>query len=53
VYAGVTGTTEVPDPYYGSADGFETVMRLCEAGALGVIERLAAPDAAASLRPEG
>ncbi|HEX5738250.1 MAG TPA: low molecular weight protein-tyrosine-phosphatase, partial [Hydrogenophaga sp.] len=40
VYAGVTGTTEVPDPYYGKADGFEKVMRLCEAGALGVLSRL-------------
>lgn len=40
VYAGVSGTTEVPDPYYGRADGFETVMRLCEAGAQGVIQRL-------------
>ncbi len=39
-YAGVAGTTEVPDPYYGRADGFEFVMRLCEAGARGVIERL-------------
>lgn len=40
VYAGVTGTTEVPDPYYGESDRFEAVMRLCEAGALGLMARL-------------
>ena len=40
VYAGVTGTTEVPDPYYGKADGFEAVMRLCEPGALGLMARI-------------
>lgn len=45
VYAGVTGTTEVPDPYHGSAEGFESVMRLCEAGALGVVQRLTMEDA--------
>jgi hypothetical protein len=27
-------------PYYGKADGFEAVMRLCEAGALGLMGRL-------------
>ena len=31
---------EVPDPYYGKADGFEAVMRLCEAGAQGLMARL-------------
>ncbi len=32
--------TEVPDPYYGNAAGFERVMNLCEAGARGVLDRL-------------
>ncbi len=39
-YAGVPGTLEVPDPYYGNAEGFEVVMRLCEQGADGVLTRL-------------
>lgn len=40
-YAGVPGTSEVPDPYYGNAAGFERVMQLCEAGARGVLDRVA------------
>jgi protein-tyrosine phosphatase len=31
---------EVPDPYYGSAQGFERVLDLCEAGATGLISTL-------------
>lgn len=31
---------EVPDPYYGGADGFEQVLDLCEAGSRGLLERL-------------
>ena len=31
---------EVPDPYYGSAQGFERVLDLCEAGARGLISTL-------------
>jgi protein-tyrosine phosphatase len=31
----------VPDPYYGNAAGFERVVGLCEAGARGVVRRLA------------
>ncbi len=31
-------TREIPDPYYGSAQGFEHVLDLCEAGARGLIE---------------
>jgi protein-tyrosine phosphatase len=27
-----TGPEEVPDPYYGNAEGFERVLDLCEAG---------------------
>jgi protein-tyrosine phosphatase len=40
-FAGVRGRQEVPDPYYGGIDGFEQVLQLCEAGARGVIDRLA------------
>jgi protein-tyrosine phosphatase len=36
-YAPETGRTEVPDPYYGGAAGFEVVMDLCEAAANGLI----------------
>lgn len=31
------GETEIPDPYYGNADGFDRVLDLCEAGARGLI----------------
>lgn len=31
---------EVPDPYYGAADGFETVLDLCEAAARGLLDEL-------------
>jgi protein-tyrosine phosphatase len=34
------GTAEVPDPYYGNAQGFERVLDLCEAGARGLLDRL-------------
>jgi protein-tyrosine phosphatase len=37
-YAPETGRTEVPDPYYGSAEGFEVVLDLCEAAAAGLID---------------
>ena len=37
-YAPETGRTEVPDPYYGSAAGFEVVLDLCEAAANGLID---------------
>lgn len=33
--------TEIPDPYYGNAEGFERVLDLCEAGAKGLIKHLA------------
>lgn len=32
--------TDVPDPYYGGKDGFEQVLDLCEAAALGLLNRL-------------
>ena len=31
---------EVPDPYYGAAEGFERVLNLCETGARGLIAHL-------------
>jgi protein-tyrosine phosphatase len=33
---------EVPDPYYGGADGFEHVLDLCEAAARGLLAHLRA-----------
>ena len=32
--------SEVPDPYFGSTQGFERVMDLCETGARALIKRL-------------
>jgi protein-tyrosine phosphatase len=34
--------SEIPDPYYGNAAGFERVLDLCEAGARGLIKSLTA-----------
>jgi protein-tyrosine phosphatase len=31
---------EVPDPYYGGADGFEHVFDICEAGCRGLLDQL-------------
>jgi protein-tyrosine phosphatase len=39
-YATEIEDEEVPDPYYGSAQGFERVLDLCEAGAMGLISTL-------------
>jgi protein-tyrosine phosphatase len=39
-FAPETGQSEVPDPYYGDARGFERVLDLCEAGAIGLINSL-------------
>lgn len=33
--------SEIPDPYYGNAEGFEHVLTLCEAGARGLLRHLA------------
>lgn len=33
---------DVPDPYYGGPDGFDTVLRMLEAAADGVVDHLAA-----------
>ena len=40
-YAPETGVTEVPDPYFGNAAGFERVLDLCEAGVRGLLKTLA------------
>lgn len=32
--------TDVPDPYYGGKDGFEQVLNLCEAAALGLLNTI-------------
>lgn len=31
---------EVPDPYYGSGDGFERVIDICEAGCRGLLQHI-------------
>ena len=31
---------EVPDPYYGEGDGFETVLDICEAACLGLLQHI-------------
>jgi protein-tyrosine phosphatase len=40
-FAPEAGAAEVPDPYYGGAEDFERVLDLCEAGARGLLKRLA------------
>ena len=39
-HAGIGGTGEVPDPYYGGAADFRRVIDLAESGAAGLIARL-------------
>jgi protein-tyrosine phosphatase len=41
-FAPQAGTPDVPDPYYGGAEGFEQVLDLAEAGARGWIASLRA-----------
>jgi protein-tyrosine phosphatase len=36
-YAPQAGSRVVPDPYYGGADGFETVLDLCDSAAGGIV----------------
>lgn len=38
---GTSSETEIPDPYYGNATGFERVLDLCEAGAKALIKHYA------------
>lgn len=37
-YAENFATNEIPDPYYGSIEGFERVLDLCEAAARGLLK---------------
>ena len=39
-FASVPGTTEVPDPYYGGATGFERVLDLIEEASAGLLETI-------------
>ncbi len=39
-YAGMTDTTEVPDPYYGSQKDFDYVLNLIEAGVITMLNKL-------------
>lgn len=39
-FASVPGITEVPDPYYGGATGFERVLDLIEEASAGLLETL-------------
>lgn len=39
-FAPAGGVTEVPDPYYGGANGFEEVLDLIEAAARGLLEHV-------------
>lgn len=41
-FAPEIGVTEIPDPYYGNAAGFERVLDLCEAGVRGLLASLVA-----------
>ena len=41
-FAPECGQFEVPDPYYGSAQGFDAVLDLCETGARGLVRHLQA-----------
>ena len=40
-FAPETGENEIPDPYYGNAEGFERVLDLCEAAGRGLIDAVA------------
>lgn len=37
-FAQAVDVCDIPDPYYGSVEGFERVLDLCEAGARGLVE---------------
>jgi protein-tyrosine phosphatase len=39
-YAPHLGATDVPDPYYGGAGGFELVLDMAEAAAAGLLEAI-------------
>lgn len=41
-FAAATDRQEVPDPYFGAEDGFETVLDLCEQASQGLLSHLQA-----------
>ncbi|MFY9810304.1 low molecular weight protein-tyrosine-phosphatase [Aquabacterium sp.] len=43
-FAGHEGEAEVPDPYYGNAEGFTKVLDLCESGVTAMVQKLNLPD---------
>ena len=45
-YASQLGRLEVPDPYYGDAQGFDEVLDLCTAAARGLLAELESEDVA-------
>ena len=42
-FAGHEGEAEVPDPYYGNAEGFTKVLDLCESGVTAIVQKLNLP----------
>jgi protein-tyrosine phosphatase len=50
-YAPDARRTDVPDPYYGAADGFDLVVDLAESGARGLLSALASYSSRAGSRP--
>lgn len=42
-FAGHEGAAEVPDPYYGNAEGFTKVLDLCESGVTAIVQKLNLP----------
>ena len=52
-FAHAVAVREVPDPYYGGPDGFETVLDLLEAGALALIGELRRAASSSPTPPQG
>jgi protein-tyrosine phosphatase len=47
-FAPQTGTRDVPDPFFGEAEGFDHALDLIEAAAEGLLEALAPRDSVAA-----
>jgi len=52
-FAPEADTTEVPDPYYGGANGFEEVLDLVEAAARGLLQHVRTQSQRSTSRPPG
>lgn len=52
-FAPQADTTEVPDPYYGGANGFEEVLDLVEAAARGLLQHVRTQSQRSTPRPPG